>query len=103
MPSRRPFGQSSLSIYVDGNLMITCALKFPSLSKVGKVQLDSFHLNVHTSESYHNLKGAMLHHAHVRVYEKHFSPTFFKYRQRVQEAVFICLSPPPPPPPALVF
>lgn len=34
LPSRRPFGQSTVSVYVDGVLMINCPMKFPSLSEV---------------------------------------------------------------------
>ena len=86
--------------------MITYALKFSSLSKVRKEQLDSFLLNGHTSESYHNLhnlKGTMLPYSYARVDEKHFGPLFSKYCRRVQEIVFICLNAPSPPYLALVF
>ena len=44
-----------------------------------------------------NIKGTMSPQAHAHVDEKLFEfaiswPNFFKYRRRVQEAVFICLN-----------
>ncbi|RMX38939.1 hypothetical protein pdam_00016423 [Pocillopora damicornis] len=50
IPSRRPFGQSTVSVYVDGVLKISCPMKFPSLSEdISSCQIGSGSLQTNSS------------------------------------------------------